>query len=108
MRAGRDIFAQRSQVTNLRGIQWMKDLLEPEGFKVHRLTFNDQNPMHIDATFNIIGPKTVLVNPDRYCHQTEEFKKAGWNLVEAARPNCPDDHPLWMSSKWLNMNILEN
>lgn len=25
--------------------------------------------MHIDATFNIIGPGLVLSNPDRPCHQ---------------------------------------
>merc|ERR1719461_1885392 len=34
------------------------------------------------------------------------FKKAGWKIVEAPRPVFPSDHPLWLSSKWLSMNVL--
>ena len=62
--------------------------------------------MHIDATFNIIGPGLVIVNPERPCEQREMFEKAGWRLVEAANPTISDSHPLWMSSKWLSMNVL--
>lgn len=62
--------------------------------------------MHIDATFNIIGPGLVLSNPDRPCRQIEMFKKAGWTVVKPPLPLIPDDHPLWMSSKWLSMNVL--
>ncbi|XP_039260255.2 glycine amidinotransferase, mitochondrial-like [Styela clava] len=105
IRAGKDIFAQRSQVTNYMGIEWMRRHLEPE-FKVHEISFQDPNPMHIDATFNIIGPGLVLSNPDRPCNQIEMFKKAGWKIVTAAKPVIPDSHPLWMSSKWLSMNVL--
>ncbi|XP_063782055.1 glycine amidinotransferase, mitochondrial [Pseudophryne corroboree] len=105
MRAGRDIFAQRSQVTNYLGIEWMSRHLAPE-YKVHVISFKDPNPMHIDATFNIIGPGLVLSNPDRPCHQIELFKKAGWTVVTPPTPLIPDDHPLWMSSKWLSMNVL--
>ncbi|XP_043529908.1 glycine amidinotransferase, mitochondrial [Chiloscyllium plagiosum] len=68
MRAGRDIFVQRSQVTNYLGIEWMRRHLAPT-YRVHTLSFKDPNPMHIDATFNIIGPGLVLANPDRPCHQ---------------------------------------
>jgi len=105
IRAGKDIFVQRSQVTNQFGIEWMRRHLGPE-YNIHQLTFKDPNPMHIDATFNIIGPGLVIVNPDRYCHQTEMFEKAGWKLVTAPTPTISSDHPLWMSSKWLSMNVL--
>ena len=27
-------------------------------------------------------------------------------VVEAPLPQVPDSHPLWMSSKWLSMNVL--
>ncbi|XP_019622608.1 PREDICTED: glycine amidinotransferase, mitochondrial-like isoform X1 [Branchiostoma belcheri] len=106
MRAGRDIFAQRSQVTNFMGIEWMRRHLEPKGYNVHTISFKDPNPMHIDATFNIIGPGLVLSNPDRPCHQIDMFKKAGWTIVHPPTPEMPDGHPLWMSSKWLSMNVL--
>jgi len=42
MRAGRDIFCQRSQVTNLRGIKWMRDLLEKVDFD-NLFTFTKMN-----------------------------------------------------------------
>ncbi|XP_073656997.1 glycine amidinotransferase, mitochondrial isoform X5 [Tursiops truncatus] len=105
IRAGRDIFAQRSQVTNYMGIEWMRKHLAPD-YRVHIISFKDPNPMHIDATFNIIGPGLVLSNPDRPCHQIDLFKKAGWTIVTPPIPVIPDDHPLWMSSKWLSMNVL--
>ncbi|NWZ02970.1 GATM protein, partial [Loxia curvirostra] len=105
IRAGRDIFVQRSQVTNYMGIEWMRRHLAPD-YRVHIISFKDPNPMHIDATFNIIGPGLVLSNPDRPCHQIELFKKAGWTVIQPPVPLIPDDHPLWMSSKWLSMNVL--
>lgn len=83
MRAGKDIFAQRSQVTNMMGIEWMKRHLEPE-YNIHVLSFKDPNPMHIDATFNVIGPGLVIVNPTRPCNQvsfrvgnTQIFRELG-------------------------------
>ncbi|XP_034428997.1 glycine amidinotransferase, mitochondrial [Hippoglossus hippoglossus] len=105
IRAGTDIFVQRSQVTNYMGIEWMRRHLGSD-YKIHIISFKDPNPMHIDATFNIIGPGLVLSNPERPCHQIEMFKKAGWNVVKPPTPLMPDDHPLWMSSKWLSMNVL--
>ena len=30
----------------------------------------------------------------------------GWKVVEAAEPTTPDTWPLWMSSRWLAMNII--
>uniref|UniRef100_UPI00358EE5D5 glycine amidinotransferase, mitochondrial n=1 Tax=Myxine glutinosa TaxID=7769 RepID=UPI00358EE5D5 len=105
IRAGRDIFAQRSQVTNNSGIEWMRRHLWPR-FRVHKVSFRDPNPMHIDATFNIIGPGLVISNPDRPCKQIEMFKKAGWKTITPPDPLIPHDHPLWMSSRWLSINVL--
>ena len=106
MRCGADIFAQRSQVTNFFGIEWMRRHLAKKGITVHTISFDDPNPMHIDATFNIIGPGIVLSNPDRRCHQIDMFHKAGWQVIKPPIPLIADDHPLWMSSKWLSMNVL--
>ncbi|XP_068169594.1 glycine amidinotransferase, mitochondrial-like isoform X2 [Antennarius striatus] len=105
MRAGRDIFVQRSQVTNYMGIEWMRRHLAPD-YKVHTISFKDPNAMHIDGTFNIIGPGLGLLNPERPCEQIDMFYKAGWTIVKPPTPMIPDDHPMWMSSKWLSMNVL--
>lgn len=84
----------------------MQRHLGPKGYRIHTLSFKDPNPMHIDATFNIIGPGLVLSNPDRPCRQINLFHKAGWRVIEPPTPLISDDHPLWMSSKWLSMNVL--
>lgn len=52
------------------GIEWMRRHLGPD-YNIHIISFKDPNPMHIDATFNIIGPGLVLSNPDRPCHQVK-------------------------------------
>ena len=87
------------------GIKWLERHLGDE-YKMHILSFRDSNPMHIDGTFNVIGPGLVISNPDRPCNQLQMFEKAGWKIVDAPLPVMPDSHPLWLSSKWLSMNIL--
>ena len=67
------------QVTNQFGIEWMQRHLGDK-YRLHVLSFKDPNPMHIDATFNIIGPGLVIVNPDRPCNQLDMFRKAGWKV----------------------------
>ena len=67
------------QVTNNFGIEWMRRHLGDK-YRLHIISFKDPNPMHIDATFNIIGPGLVLTNPDRPCNQIDMFHKAGWKV----------------------------
>ena len=43
-RIGKDIFVQRSQVTNNFGIEWMRRHLGPE-YNIHVLDFQDKNAM---------------------------------------------------------------
>lgn len=108
IRFGFDIFGQRSQVTNKMGIEWLRRHLKRKDprYRVHQIKFHDPNPMHIDATFNPIGEGRILSNPDRIPYDLTIFKKAGWEIVKPPTPEVPDDHPLWLSSKWLSMNVL--
>jgi len=108
IRFGFDIFAQRSQVTNMSGIEWMRRHLKAKDvrYQVHQIKFHDPNPMHIDATFNPIGEGRILSNPDRVPYDVSIFKNAGWEIIRPPAPMIPDDHPLWLSSKWLSMNVL--
>lgn len=93
------------QVTNYMGIEWMRQHLGDQ-YNVHILSFDNSNPIHIDATFYPIRPGLLLQNPERPCHQIDMFLKAGWKIVHPPKPVMPDDHPLWMASKWLSMNVL--
>lgn len=105
VRFGRDFFVQRSHVTNKIGITWLKRHLGDK-FRVHVINFPDFNPMHIDASLVPLRPGLALINPARPCIEKELFKKAGWDLVEAAPSTLPENWPMYMCSSWVCMNIL--
>ncbi|CAM9883841.1 unnamed protein product, partial [Discosporangium mesarthrocarpum] len=134
-RMGRDIFCQRSQVTNDFGIEWMRRHLG-DNYRVHVLDFkarissapkalqnNDKNAMHIDGTFIPLGPGKVLVNPKRPCitgnhksfftykGQTKEYclpeMFKNWDIFMAQTPVLPSSHPLFFTSPWTaSCNVL--
>lgn len=124
-RMGRDIFAQRSQTTNLFGIQWLQRHLDAknQGYKIHVLDFQDKNAMHIDGTFVPLAPGKVLACPKRPCvtgehhswftydGESTEYRLPamfkGWDVFIAPKPRLPDDHPLWFTSPWTaSCNVL--
>ncbi|WP_030613074.1 amidinotransferase [Streptomyces sclerotialus] len=102
-RCGRDIIAQKSNVTNDFGIEWLRRHLGDE-YRIHVFEFNDTHPMHIDATLVPMAPGKLLINPERVPKVPDLFKD--WDVMAAPQPVMPDAHPLYMTSKWINMNIL--
>jgi glycine amidinotransferase len=103
VRCGRDLFVQRSHVTNWLGINWVRHHLG-DGFRIHELVFTDARPMHIDATFLPLGPGKVLVNPERVKQLPPMF--SGWNVIRAPHPNSSSASALLLSSRWISMNVL--
>ena len=103
IRCGRDIFAQQSHVTNRFGIQWLERHLGDK-FRIHVLSFNDPQPMHIDATFMPLAPGKLLVHPERVNYLPAMF--AEWEVRRAPLPAIPQEHLMCMSSRWVNMNVL--
>jgi glycine amidinotransferase len=103
MRCGRDIFVQRSHVTNWVGIEWVRRQLGDD-FQVHELTFNDPHPMHIDATLMPLAPGKLLIHPERVPEVPLIFR--GWDVRTAPAPRIPESHTLYMTSPWVNMNVL--
>ena len=102
IRCGRDLFVQKSNVTNDFGIQWLQRHLGNE-YTIHKLLFNDSHPMHIDATFMPLAPGHLLLNPERVKEIPPMFKS--WNIMYAPPPMLPSTHPMYMSSAWVSMNI---
>ena len=103
IRCGKDIFVQKSHVTNSFGIEWLRQHLG-DAYTIHELQFNDTHPMHIDGTFMPLAPGKLLVHPDRVPEIPSMFKH--WDVLYAPPPTIPDHHTLYMASKWLNLNIL--
>jgi glycine amidinotransferase len=103
LRFGRDIVGQKSNVTNDFGIAWLARHLG-EDYRVRIVEFDDDHPMHIDASIMPLAPGKLLVNPERVPKVPQMFK--AWDLLPAPTPVMPDSHPLYMTSKWINMNVL--
>jgi glycine amidinotransferase len=103
MKFGEDIIAQKSNVTNQFGIDWLQNHLG-KSFKIHILKVSDEHPMHIDTTLLPLAPGKLLVNKKRIGEIPKIFKN--WDILEAPEPCMPDNHSLYMSSKWINMNML--
>lgn len=89
-RLGKDIIAQKSNVTNEFGINWLQRHLGDD-YKIHVLEFNDMHPMHIDATLVPLAPGKLLINPERVQKMPEIFR--GWDAIHAPKPIMPDSHP---------------
>ena len=103
IRVGIDIVVQRSHVTNQIGIEWLRRHLGPT-YTIHEIEVNDLHPMHIDATVMPLAPGKLLINPERLTKIPEIFSK--WDILEAPTPCLSDDHTLYMTSKWINMNVI--
>jgi len=62
VRFGRDIFVQKSHVTNSLGIEWVRRHLGDE-YRVHEVQSLCPQALHIDTTLVPLAPGKVLVNP---------------------------------------------
>lgn len=102
IRCGRDIFVQLSHVTNRMGVDWLRRHLGG-AYRVHEVAFDDDRPMHIDASLMPLAPGKLLINPERVRTVPELFK--AWE-VRAAPPPPPRTQPLFLCSGWINMNVL--
>jgi glycine amidinotransferase len=103
VKCGRDIFVQKSHVTNEFGINWLRRHLG-DRYRIHILEVNDPHPMHIDASFMPLAPGKLLLNAERVVKIPGMFKS--WDIIYAPTPCIPGSHTLYMTSAWINMNVL--
>ncbi|MEU2394483.1 amidinotransferase [Streptomyces sp. NPDC007369] len=108
VRAGRDLFVTRSNVTNSMGIEWLRRHLEP-AYRIHEIESRCRTPMHIDTTFIPLAPGKVLVNPEYVDVDRLPEVLGSWDVLIAPEPTPPDGTLLKVTSlcgKWLSMNVL--
>ena len=106
-RCGRDIFWQPDLVSNDFGAAWLRRHLGPD-FRIHRITFREPTPTHIDTTLVPIRPGLVLTNPARPCIDggLDLFTSNGWEVVQAPPSVRTGPAPSRDVSNWISMNIL--
>lgn len=108
VRAGRDLFVTRSNVTNHMGITWLRRHLGP-GYRVHEIESRCRTPMHIDTTFMPLAPGKVLVNAEYVDVDRLPECLANWDVLVAPEPDPIGERLLKLTSlcgKWLSMNVL--
>lgn len=108
VRAGRDLFVTRSNVTNLMGIEWLRRHLGP-GYRIHEIASRCRTPMHIDTTFVLLSPGKVMVNPEYIDVDSLPDVLRSWDVLIAPEPDPIDQRLLKMTTmcgKWLSMNVL--
>jgi glycine amidinotransferase len=106
-RFGKDLFVQRSTVTNTLGMSWLRRHFP--NHRIHEVLFKEAHPMHIDATFVPVRPGLAISNRQRVPLTPEMvalFKKNDWQVVECAEAAHAEKAPLSFCSVWLSMNIL--
>jgi glycine amidinotransferase len=107
VRFGRDIFVQKSHVTNSLGIEWVRRHLGDE-YRVHEVQSLCPQALHIDTTLVPLAPGKVLVNPlfIDVDNLPDYFKS--WDILLAPKPNRTPMtlYDTKVISHWINMNVL--
>jgi glycine amidinotransferase len=108
IRCGKDIFVQKSNVTNALGIEWMRRHLG-ERYRIHEIRSICRTPMHIDSSFVPLAPGKLLVNPDYVDIKRIPPMFRSWDVIVAPRPD-PLPGALFkfcsMTSAWISLNVL--
>jgi glycine amidinotransferase len=108
-RFGRDLFVQRSVVTNQPGIDWLRRHFEPRGIRVHEIAIGGlAQPWHLDTT--IIAPRAgLLIQNPRWMPLAPEFHELlrinDWEIVMAAPPSDRKPHPFSFASDNIGYNV---
>ncbi|MGN7611403.1 amidinotransferase [Magnetococcales bacterium HHB-1] len=105
VRCGRDIFGQRSHLTNQAGIDWLRRLLEPN-YRLHILPTRSAGAYHIDTTFMPLAPGKVLVNPNFLDLDKMPSLLKSWDLLVAPQPSPIPVALTGYASSWMGMNVL--
>lgn len=106
VRCGKDLFVQKSMVTNDAGIDWLRRHYPDH--RVHTVRYRELTPWHMDTTIVPLRPGLVLINPVRTPlePQKELFEANDWEIIEAPATVLDNKRPMTFCSIWLNMNLL--
>lgn len=108
MRFGIFIVGQLSNVTNLKGVEYLRAVIPPQ-YSVELLDANDPHAMHIDATILPLRGNLLIYNYEKVSEESLRKLMAFQNWELHAYPFAiepRDNPPLYMTSPWLVMNAL--
>ena len=107
VRYGRDLFVQKSMVTNNGGIDWLRRHFSDH--RIHKVGRRELLPWHMDTTLVPLRPGLAIMNPERIPLDNKElelFERNGWEIVQAPKALLEEKAPYDFCSWWLSMNTL--
>ncbi|MBW2341370.1 MAG: serine/threonine protein kinase [Deltaproteobacteria bacterium] len=107
VRFGKDLFVQKSMVTNDAGIDWLRR--HYPNHRIHKVRYKELTPWHMDTTLVPLRPGLVIFNPVRTPlekAQRELFEKNDWEIIQGPKSVLDKKRPMTFCSIWLNLNIL--
>jgi len=106
VRCGKDLFVQKSMVTNQTGINWLQRHYPDH--RVHTVRYKELLPWHMDTTIVPLRPGLVMFNEGRPAlePQREFFEKNDWEILVAPKSVLTEKRPMTFCSIWLNINLL--
>jgi glycine amidinotransferase len=107
VRYGRDLFVQKSMVTNNAGIDWLRRHFPAH--RIHKVGRRELLPWHMDTTLVPVRPGLAIMNPERIPLDKDElelFEKNGWEVVNPPKALLKEKAPYDFCSWWLSMNTL--
>lgn len=107
-RFGKDVFVQRSAVTNALGVDWLRRHFEPRGIRLHEVAFDGPLPWHFDCVIIPLRPGLMVQNPEFSAitpEFNELFRSNDWEIVMAEPPARTKPHPYSFCSTNLAYNV---
>jgi len=107
VRYGRDLFVQKSMVTNDSGVDWLRRHFRDH--RIHKVGRRELLPWHMDTTLAPVRPGLAIMNPERIPlddRELELFAKNDWEIVQTPKALLEKKYPFDFCSWWLSMNTL--
>lgn len=105
MHCGRDLFVQKSHVTNEFGIAWLQRHLGSE-YRIHVLESRDPHAIHIDSSFLPLAPGKVMINPKYLDVNNLPKILKSWDILIPPEPVYKPPQRLGLLSPWISLNVL--
>jgi N-dimethylarginine dimethylaminohydrolase len=110
VRIGRDLLFQISNSGNEMGFQWLKNLLEPRGYRLH-MAEHVYSFAHFDSTIVPLRPGLVLLNasrvtPDNCPSLFRNWDKIYFDDVAKRWTTYTDLNQIMPSSPYIGLNVL--
>jgi glycine amidinotransferase len=107
IRCGKNIIGQLSQVTNKKGVNWLKSILGKD-YNIELIKSECKQALHIDTTLTALKEGVLLINPQFIAIEDLPSCFKDWEILIAPKPESFSTQigNYRVVSDWMSMNML--